>query len=125
MDSVTLCLSKGLGCPFGAVIAGTAEFVKKAALERHKIIGPLHGVGFIGEAALYALEHYETNLKRDHALMANIAGKIEKSGGGGKVRITSATIQTNMVYLEFTEQAPITTGKFEEILEEKYNLLID
>lgn len=59
VDSVTLCLSKGLGCPFGAVIAGTSEFIRKAAMERHKIVGRLHGLGFIGEAALFALDHYE------------------------------------------------------------------
>ena len=89
MDSVTLCLSKGLGYPFGAVIAGTSDFIKKAAIERYKIIGRLEGVGFIGEAALYALDHYQTNLKRDHELMGYIASNIEKSGGGKKVKIIS------------------------------------
>jgi threonine aldolase len=66
-DSVTICFSKGLGCPLGAVIASSAEVIERAWEGKFLFGGAMRQAGVIAAAALYALDHHVDRLAEDHA----------------------------------------------------------
>ena len=72
-DTVTLCLSKGLGCPLGAVIAGSSELMARARVEKHRFGGAMRQAGIVAAAGLYALEHNVERLADDHARARRLA----------------------------------------------------
>jgi threonine aldolase len=65
-DSVTICFSKGLGCPLGAVVAGSHEFVERAWEGKYLFGGAMRQAGVLAAAALYALDHHVERLAEDH-----------------------------------------------------------
>jgi threonine aldolase len=72
-ETVTLCLSKGLGCPLGALIAGSEELMARARREKHAFGGALRQSGIVAAAGLYALDHNVERLADDHARAARLA----------------------------------------------------
>ena len=72
-DSVSICFSKGLGCPVGSVLVGDKEFVKKARRVRKVFGGGMRQAGFLAAAANYALDNNVKRLKDDHARAKKIA----------------------------------------------------
>ena len=66
VDSVTLCLSKGLGAPVGSMIAGTVEFINKVRRYRKMYGGGMRQIGFLAAAGIYALDHHIERLSEDH-----------------------------------------------------------
>jgi threonine aldolase len=73
-DSVTVCLSKGLGCPAGAVLVGTRDFIERARRPRKMLGGGMRQAGILAAAGLHALDHHVARLADDHAL-ATQAGR--------------------------------------------------
>lgn len=65
-DSMSLCLSKGLGAPVGSVLIGTAEFIRKARRVRKVFGGGMRQAGIVAAGGLYALEHHIERLSEDH-----------------------------------------------------------
>jgi threonine aldolase len=65
-DSVYFCLSKGLGCPVGSVLAGSARFIDRAKRLRKAFGGGMRQIGFLAAAGLYALDHHVERLAEDH-----------------------------------------------------------
>jgi threonine aldolase len=72
-DTVTLCLSKGLGCPLGALIAGSHELMRRARVEKHRFGGAMRQAGIVAAAGLYALDHNVERLAEDHARARRLA----------------------------------------------------
>jgi len=72
-DSVTVCFSKGLGCPMGAVLAGSADLIERAWQGKYLLGGALRQSGVIAAAALYALDNNVDRLAEDHARAARLA----------------------------------------------------
>jgi threonine aldolase len=72
-DTVTLCLSKGLGCPLGALVAGSHELMLRARREKHAFGGAMRQAGIVAAAGLYALEHNVDRLADDHRRAARLA----------------------------------------------------
>jgi len=72
-DTVTLCLSKGLGCPLGALIAGSQELMFRARIEKHRFGGAMRQAGIVAVAGLYALDHNVDRLADDHARARRLA----------------------------------------------------
>jgi threonine aldolase len=108
-DSVSVCLSKGLGAPVGSVIAGTAEFVNEARHFRKLFGGGMRQAGILAAAGLFALEHNVTRLKEDHAKAKYLARELSQLPG---FCIDLETVQTNIVIISVER-----TGKTpEEIL---------
>ena len=66
-DTVTLCLSKGLGCPLGALLAGSAQLMDRAWREKHLFGGAMRQSGVVAAAGVYALDHHVDRLAEDHA----------------------------------------------------------
>jgi threonine aldolase len=87
-DSVTVCFSKGLGCPFGAVLAGPAEFIERAWEGKFLLGGALRQSGIASAAMLYALDHNVERLADDHARAKRLAEGIG---------VDPADVETNFV----------------------------
>jgi threonine aldolase len=87
-DTVTICFSKGLGCPFGAVLAGPAETIELAWEGKFLFGGALRQSGIAAAAMLYALDHHVDRLAEDHTR----AGRLAEGIG-----IDPETVETNFV----------------------------
>jgi threonine aldolase len=72
-DSVTVCFSKGLGCPLGAILAGSAELIERAWEGKYLLGGALRQSGVVAAAALYALDHNVDRLAEDHERAQRLA----------------------------------------------------
>lgn len=94
VDSVQICLSKGLGAPVGSLLCGTREFVERARFWRKKVGGGLRQAGIIAAAGLYAFEHNLPRLKEDHENAA-LLGSLLAEGG---IEVERNAKPTNMVY---------------------------
>jgi threonine aldolase len=97
-DTVTLCLSKGLGCPLGAVIAGSRERMAKARRYKHLFGGAMRQAGIVAAAGLYALDHHVDRLADDHANARRLGEGLAEAG----LPIDLDQIETNFVLLDVT-----------------------
>jgi threonine aldolase len=95
-DTVTLCLSKGLGCPLGAVIAGSPELMVRARVEKHRFGGAMRQAGIVAAAGLYALEHNVERLADDHARARRLAQGWQAAG----VPVDLDLVETNFVLVD-------------------------
>jgi threonine aldolase len=87
-DTVTVCFSKGLGCPFGAILAGSAETIERAWEGKFLLGGALRQSGIAAAAMLYALDHHVERLADDHARARRLAEGIG---------LDPVTVDTNFV----------------------------
>ena len=115
-DSVTFCLSKGLGCPVGSVLCGTFEFVEKARRVRKMLGGGWRQAGILAAAGLYALDNHIERLAEDHKNARRLAQGIQGVPG---ITVDTAEVPTNMVYI--TTTAPAIQVK--TLLEQRHQLL--
>jgi len=77
VDSVSMCFSKGLGCPIGSIIGGSKEFINQSLRMRKLVGGGMRQVGILAAAALHVLDSpYEEMLRRDHANAKRLAHAI-------------------------------------------------
>jgi len=95
-DTVTLCLSKGLGCPLGALVAGSEELMAKARRAKHLFGGAMRQAGIVAAAGVYALEHNIERLGEDHARARRLAAGLAAAG----VPIDLEAVETNFVQLD-------------------------
>ncbi len=77
-DSISICLSKGLGAPVGSVLVSSKEFIRKARRIRRVMGGGMRQAGVIASAGLYALDHHVERLKDDHRRAKAIGSAISK-----------------------------------------------
>lgn len=96
VDSVSICLSKGLGAPTGSLLCGERDFIREARHWRKMVGGGLRQAGFLAAAGLYALEHNLPRLAHDHALARILAEGLAPLPG---LHIDLATVQSNMVFV--------------------------
>ena len=95
-DTVTLCLSKGLGCPLGALVAGSAELMAEARRLKHLFGGAMRQAGIVAAAGVYALEHNVERLADDHARARRLAEGLDAAG----VPVDLEQVETNFVQVE-------------------------
>jgi threonine aldolase len=98
-DSVSVCLSKGLGAPVGSVLCGSKAFIDKARRLRKMVGGGMRQAGLLAAAGLYALEHQVERLADDHANAALLAKGLSELG------YEVEPVQTNMVYVQIGDRA--------------------
>ena len=94
-DSVTLCLSKGLGCPVGAVLAGSKDFIAAAWRPKHLLGGAMRQSGMLAAAGLYALEQNLGRLAEDHQNARRLAEGLAEMPS---VCIDLSRVQSNLVF---------------------------
>lgn len=78
-DTISICLSKGLGCPVGSLLLGTKEHIKKALRYRKVLGGGMRQIGYLAAAGIYALDNHVERLAEDHAKAKRIAKVLETS----------------------------------------------
>lgn len=95
-DSVSVCLSKGLGAPIGSVVSGTEDFIKKARRARKMYGGGMRQVGIIASAGIYAIENNFNRLVEDHRNAHLLAERLSQIEG---IYIDKESVQTNIVVI--------------------------
>ena len=96
-DSLSFCLSKGLGCPVGSMLMGTREFIKRARRLRQIYGGGWRQAGILAAAGLHALDHHVERMAEDHANAKWFAERVSALQG---VELVYADTQTNLVFLD-------------------------
>lgn len=102
-DSVSVCLSKGLGAPIGSLVAGSRIFIDRVHRFRKMFGGGMRQVGIIAAAGRYALDHHLERLKEDHQNAKRLAVGLKELKG---VSLDPKHVETNIVIFDVTE-----TGK--------------
>jgi len=95
-DTVWLDLSKGLGCPVGAVLAGSDDFIREAWVWKQRLGGAMRQAGVLAAAGLYALDHHVDRMAEDHANARLFAERIADIPG---IQV-AGPIETNIVLFE-------------------------
>jgi threonine aldolase len=96
-DSAWIDLSKGLGCPVGAVLAGSRDFIENAWYVKHRLGGAMRQAGIIAAAGIYALEHNVDRLAEDHANARRLAEGLDRIRG---ITIDVSSVETNVVFFQ-------------------------
>lgn len=95
-DTVSICFSKGLGCPMGSVLAGTADDIARARRFRKMFGGALRQAGVVAAAAIHALERHIDRLAEDHQNAQLLASLLEAIPG---IRLAPGGVETNLVFI--------------------------
>jgi threonine aldolase len=100
-DSVMVTLSKGLGCPVGSLLAGTADAMDRAWRIRRRMGGAMRQSGILAAAGLHALDHHLDRLADDHRRARRLA-----DGAAALPTVTAVAPDTNIVMLDLAAEAP-------------------
>ena len=103
-DSVTFCLSKGLGAPVGSLICGDEEFIAEARRTRKLVGGGMRQAGIVAAAGLVALDQMVDRLHDDHANARQLARGLAELGFG----INPESVETNIVIVQLDTSADAT-----------------
>lgn len=95
-DTVSICISKGLGAPVGGVLVGSREVINEAHRWRKTFGGGMRQAGIIAAAGLYALENNRRRLSEDHVRARDLALGLQDVEG---LKVDLESVQTNMIYL--------------------------
>jgi len=111
-DSISVCLSKSLGCPVGSLLVGSSSFIKKARRVRKVFGGGMRQAGFLAAAGIYALDNHLERLKIDHVHAATVASTLLSLPFVKKV----LPVETNIVIFELQDglSAPTLVGTMKE-----------
>ncbi|QDT65932.1 threonine aldolase family protein [Calycomorphotria hydatis] len=112
-DTISICFSKGLGCPLGSILVGSRGEIAQAFRARKIFGGALRQSGIIAATALYALEHHVDRLADDHANARWMAEQLATLEG---VTIDTAAVETNLLFFELAPSLG-TAREFVELLQ--------
>ena len=110
-ESVSVCLSKGLGAPVGSVLVGSSDFINRAHRWRKIMGGGMRQSGILAAAGLYALDHNLERLEVDHQRAHKLAESLAVQPG---LSVDLDAVQTNMVYLQTEKAANQLVNQLEE-----------
>lgn len=115
-DTISICLSKGLGAPVGSVLLGSEELIKQARRVRKHLGGGMRQAGFLAAAAIYALDHHVERLALDHKKAKELGSVLEQLSFVQQV----LPVESNIVIFELNDD--IDAPKFLNDLEHKYGI---
>jgi threonine aldolase len=95
-DTVTICLSKALGCPLGALVAGSAELMVRARRYKHFFGGAMRQAGIVAAAGVYALDHHVDRIAEDHGRAKRLAEGFAAAG----LPVEPDDVETNFVQVD-------------------------
>ncbi|MDA8187011.1 MAG: low-specificity L-threonine aldolase [Dehalococcoidales bacterium] len=101
VDSVAFCLSKGLSCPVGSLVCGSAEFIQRARKYRKMVGGGMRQAGILAAAGIVALEQMIDRLAEDHENARILAYGLAEIPG---ISLNPATVQSNIVVFELVSE---------------------
>jgi threonine aldolase len=108
-DTVTLCLSKGLGCPLGALLAGSHESIERAWRGKHLFGGAMRQAGIVAAAGVYALDHHVERLAGDHTRARVLGERLAAAG----LPVDLEQVETNFVQIDL---APLGLDRAEALM---------
>jgi threonine aldolase len=114
-DSVSVCLSKGLGCPVGSLVAGSGDFIKRVHRFRKLVGGGMRQIGFLAAAGIYALDHHIGRLEEDHRKAKKLAQGL---AGIKNILIHPEEVETNILFFDVSP-AERTAHEVAAALQEK------
>ncbi|KAG6588305.1 putative low-specificity L-threonine aldolase 1, partial [Cucurbita argyrosperma subsp. sororia] len=120
-DSVSVCLSKGLGAPVGSVIVGSKSFIAKAKRVRKTLGGGMRQIGILCAAALVAIEDNVPKLATDHHNAKLLASELNQING---LKVDPKSVETNIIFLEIEQDSKISLESLCKNLEEHGILLM-
>ena len=112
-DSISICLSKSLGCPVGSLLLGKKDLIKKARRVRKVFGGGMRQAGFLAAAGIYALQNHTGRLKEDHERAKQIGCALQKKSFVKMV----LPVETNIIIMELDNS--MTAPAFVEKMKEK------
>lgn len=112
-DSISVCLSKGLGAPVGSLLLGDTAFIRQARRVRKAMGGGMRQAGYLAAAGIYALDHHVERLRDDHRRAKHLGSALAELSVVENIR----PIDTNI--LIFDVKAPHTAASFLNLLSEK------
>ncbi len=112
LDSISLCLSKGLGAPIGSVLVGNQAFIAEARRVRKAMGGGMRQAGYLAAAGIYALDHHVERLRDDHAHARQLADVLAKLTWVANIR----PVQTNILIFDLV--SPLTPALFLDYLKQ-------
>jgi threonine aldolase len=95
-DTVTICFSKGLGCPLGAIVAGSSERMLRARRYKHQFGGAMRQAGIVAAACVYALDHHVDRLVEDHERARRLGERLHEAG----LPVDLEQVETNFVQVD-------------------------
>ena len=113
-DSVWIDLTKGLGCPLGAVMAGSRDLIEAAWFWKQRLGGAMRQAGMMAAAGSYALKHNIDRLADDHANAQRFAAMVDAHP---HVRLMTSAVETNLVFFDVSASsldAPTISARLEE-----------
>jgi threonine aldolase len=113
-DTVSFCLSKGLGAPVGSMVVSDTVRIQKLRRLRKVFGGGMRQVGILAAAGIYALEHHVTRLSEDHANARHLAQLLQEIPG---VTIDVDSVETNMVMFQVPQSSKSTDQLLEDCRE--------
>ncbi len=102
-DSISICLSKGLGAPVGSLLLGDADFIKQARRVRKVFGGGMRQAGYLAVAGIYALDHHVERLKDDHDRARQIGKMLSKLSFIDEI----SPIETNIIIFRLSDKMPV------------------
>lgn len=120
-DSISICLSKGLGAPMGSIVVGETEFIRLARRARKRLGGGMRQVGVIAAMGMHALANNVDRMADDHSRAQRIASELKDAGfflpRGGQV-------DTNIVFFALPDNSKLTKEELPKKMFEKYGVKI-
>jgi len=108
-DTVSVCLSKGLGAPVGSLVCGPKPQIHRAHRRRKMLGGGMRQAGLLAAAGLHALDHHMTRLSDDHANARRFAEGIARTPG---ILLDLSEVVTNIVIFDLADDAPLDAATF-------------
>ena len=102
-DTISICLSKGLGAPVGSLLCGSRELIKKSRRWRKMLGGGMRQAGILAAAGIMALEDHVERLQEDHENASFLA---EKLSDVDELKVDQTLVQTNMVFVGLGQGEP-------------------
>lgn len=112
VDSVMFCLSKGLSCPLGSIVAGSKDFIEKAKRYRKRLGGGMRQAGIIAACGIVALEQMIDRLADDHRNAKTLAQGVNEIP---ILHVDMDSIETNMVYVDHSASGLQTTDVLQRL----------
>jgi len=119
VDSVSICLSKGLCAPVGSVLCGSKEFIAKAHRNRKLVGGGMRQAGILAAAGIISLTEMVDRLHEDHQHAQMLAQGLAQIPG---VVIDPKNVKTNLVFFKLSEKVQITAEDVDQQMQEKANI---
>ena len=118
-DTISVCLSKGLGCPVGSVLIGSSEIINRALRIRKILGGGMRQAGYLAAAGIYALDHHIERLAEDHKKAGEIGQLLKKLSFIKKVE----PIETNIIIFEIDESRRSATDYVQKLEENEIRII--